>query len=255
MDYLYEVVKYNKNLPAMILPQNKPGWRSRTPFHWHKEIELIYMVEGHLDININGKEKSLDDNDLFLCNTEVIHMVDVEDDNRLNRYLVVLLSYDFMRQFCPDFDNFSFNVVRNEIGKAKIIASMQNLLELSEQSNDVFIDLKKYEELLNIYYELLKNCSSKINRFILKAPKNFDNAKIAIEYIGNHYAEDITLNDMAKLVDLSPAYFSKYFKEITGSNFLRYLNFVRLEHAMKDMLNRNMSVTDAAFENGLPNVK
>ena len=92
MNYLYEVVRYNKNIPAMILMQNKPGYRCRTNLHWHKELELVYMIKGHLDVCINGKQKTIDDNELYFVNSEVIHVTDIEDDNKINIYLVVLLS-------------------------------------------------------------------------------------------------------------------------------------------------------------------
>lgn len=256
MNYLYEVVKYNKNIPAMILMQNKPGYRCRTALHWHKELELVYMIKGHLDICVNGKQKTLDDNELFFCNSGVIHITDVRDDNEFNRYLVVLLSYDFMRPYFSDIDNFVFNVDSNEKAKAEIISSMQKIVELCENNKDIFADIKKYEEILKIYYELLRHCAvQKKNNFVMKTPKNFDHAKKVIEYVGTHYVDEITLDDMAQLAQLSPAYFSKYFKDITGTNFTRYLNGIRLEHALKDMLTQNMSVTDAAFENGFPNVK
>lgn len=256
MNYLYEVVRYNKNIPAMILMQNKPGYRCRTNLHWHKELELVYMIKGYLDVCINGKQKTIDDNELYFVNSEVIHVTDIEDDNKINIYLVVLLSYEFMRQFFPDIDSIVFDVDTNKEAKANIISSMQNIVKHCENSNDIFGDIKKYEEILKIYYELLKHCAVyKKNNFVIKTPRNFGHAKKVIEYVGKHYTDEITLNDMAELAELSPAYFSKYFKDITGTSFCKYLNGIRLEHALKDMITQNMSVTDAAFNNGFPNVK
>lgn len=256
MNYLYEVVRYNKNIPAMILMQNKPGYRCRTNLHWHKELELVYMIKGHLDVCINGKQKTIYDNELYFVNSEVIHVTDIEDDNKINMYLVVLLSYEFMRQFFPDIDSIVFDVDTNKEAKANIISSMQNIVKHCENSNDIFGDIKKYEEILKIYYELLKHCAVyKKNNFVIKTPRNFGHAKKVIEYVGKHYTDEITLNDMAELAELSPAYFSKYFKDITGTSFCKYLNGIRLEYALKDMITQNMSVTDAAFNNGFPNVK
>lgn len=232
MNYLYEVVRYNKNIPAMILMQNKPGYRCRTNLHWHKEPELVYMIKGHLDVCINGKQKTIDDNELYFVNSEVIHVTDIEDDNKINIYLVVLLSYEFMRQFFPDIDSIVFDVDTNKEAKANIISSMQNIVKHCENSNDIFGDIKKYEEILKIYYELLKHCAVyKKNNFVIKTPRNFGHAKKVIEYVGKHYTDEITLNDMAELAELSPAYFSKYFKDITGTSFCKYLNGIRLEHA------------------------
>lgn len=256
MNYLYEVVKYNKNIPAMILMQNKPGWRCRTHLHWHKELELIYMIHGHLDICVNGREETLDDNELFFCNSEEIHITDVRDDNEINHYLVVMLSYEFMQQHFSNIDTVFFNVDSNEAAKFEIISSMKRIVELSENKNDIFADIPKHREILNIYYQLLKYCAvPKKNKFLINTPKNFSNAKTVIEYIGKHYSDEISLKDMAELAGLSPSYFSKYFKDITGVSFTKYLNYLRLEYALKDMLVRNMSVTDAAFENGFPNIK
>ncbi len=141
MNYLYEVVRYNKNIPAMILMQNKPGYRCRTNLHWHKELELVYMIKGHLDVCINGKQKTIDDNELYFVNSEVIHVTDIEDDNKINIYLVVLLSYEFMRQFFPDIDSIVFDVDTNKEAKANIISSMQNIVKHCENSNDIFGDI------------------------------------------------------------------------------------------------------------------
>lgn len=73
--------------------------------------------------------------------------------------------------------------------------------------------------------------------------------------MGQNYKEEITLNDIAALVGLTPSYFSKYFKNITESSFTQYLNGVRLEYALKDMIYNHDTVTNAALENGFANVK
>ena len=109
----------------------------------------------------------------------------------------------------------------------------------------------KYCEILKIYHVLLSECAvNKKNTFIAKTPSNFTYAKRVLEYIGENYKNEITLNDMADLVGLSPAYFSKYFKNITGTSFTHYLNGIRLDYAVKDMLARNSSVTEAALQSG-----
>lgn len=52
----------------------------------------------------------------------------------------------------------------------------------------------------------------------------------AKEYINNSYSKEIGLDDVAAFVDLSPAYFSRLFKQETGENFIDYLIKVRMEH-------------------------
>jgi len=55
------------------------------------------------------------------------------------------------------------------------------------------------------------------------------------QFVSAHYSEDISLNDLARLVCLSPNYVSELFKKQTGENFSDYLIDYRLSVA-KDLL-------------------
>ncbi len=52
-------------------------------------------------------------------------------------------------------------------------------------------------------------------------------------YIKGHFAEEISLEDVSRMVDISPYYFSKLFKQEVGSSFIEYLTKVRIRHAKK----------------------
>ena len=46
MNSEFELIRYNDNLPARI--EIKQG-EINTPYHWHKEIELVYVLDGALE--------------------------------------------------------------------------------------------------------------------------------------------------------------------------------------------------------------
>lgn len=66
----------------------------------------------------------------------------------------------------------------------------------------------------------------------------------AKNYIDNNYANDISLDDVSREVDLSPYYFSKLFKEETGQNFVEYLTEKRINEAKRLMDTTDMSIKD-----------
>lgn len=66
-------------------------------------------------------------------------------------------------------------------------------------------------------------------------------------HICNYYNEPINLSDMAKLVYMSPTYFSKKFKKITGFGFNEYLNNIRVKIAADMLANTNSSITQTAM--------
>lgn len=93
---------------------------------------------------------------------------------------------------------------------------------------------------MNSFEELKAWFSSKIStacRDIMnkREEKSNDSIQIAKEYINNNFAKDISLDDVSRVVDISPYYFSKIFKEESGENFIEYLTNVRMEKA-KDLL-------------------
>ena len=57
----------------------------------------------------------------------------------------------------------------------------------------------------------------------------------AREYIGQNYKRDLSLESMSREMDMSPYYFSKLFKEVTGTNFVEYVTSIRIRRA-KELL-------------------
>ncbi|WAM30977.1 PocR ligand-binding domain-containing protein [Caldicellulosiruptor naganoensis] len=63
-----------------------------------------------------------------------------------------------------------------------------------------------------------------------------------IEYIKNHYMEDITLEDLAKMVYLSPTYLSYLFKKQLGITFKEYLINIRLKKSKELIETTDLSI-------------
>ncbi|MBS4174460.1 response regulator [Bacillus sp. FJAT-49736] len=72
----------------------------------------------------------------------------------------------------------------------------------------------------------------------------------AREYIMEHFNKNITLEEVAEYVELSPYHFSKLFKEKYGVNFIDYVTDLRIEQAKKEMLNTNKSLKEICFNVG-----
>ena len=68
-------------------------------------------------------------------------------------------------------------------------------------------------------------------------------------YIQVNFARDLTREEVADAVFLSPAYFSRFFKQKTGMNFIDYLTNVRMQKAA-EMLATNIRISEISKKLG-----
>lgn len=68
--------------------------------------------------------------------------------------------------------------------------------------------------------------------------------------IATRHGEDLSLDEVAKAVNMSAFYFCKTFKKATGMTFTNYLARVRVEKVKNLLINPHKRVSEAAFEAG-----
>jgi AraC-like DNA-binding protein/ligand-binding sensor protein len=72
----------------------------------------------------------------------------------------------------------------------------------------------------------------------------------ARQFIETNFKEDISLAAVARHAGMSSFYFCKTFKKVTGLNYTKYLNRIRVEQAKQLLLNLNYRVSEIAYEVG-----
>ena len=96
------------------------------------------------------------------------------------------------------------------------------------------------ERIVHIIKNISELQKKKINRVIV-------NAKL---FINENFSDEITLEEVSKVVCVSPQYFSRLFKEETSENFIEYLTKVRIDRAKELMKNSNLSIKEICFKIG-----
>ncbi|MBQ4569083.1 MAG: helix-turn-helix transcriptional regulator [Ruminococcus sp.] len=253
--YKYEIVSADDNLPGKVILFDKPGSECYTNKHWHKNIEIDYVLKGKLWVMANNEEMDVSAGEYFVINNDDIHQTCGKTPDENVKYLVVLYSYNFIKAYFDDFENFSFNIEKNKEAKAEIKRQLDLIVDCVEEQGD-FTDLKITSAMTQILIELCTKCLEERAKTHPEVEnEELEYAKKAIDYIKLNFKERITLGEIASHVGLTPTYFSRYFKQNTRKTFKQYLNLVRLEHALRDIQNSGISETRAAVENGFPSVK
>lgn len=77
-----------------------------------------------------------------------------------------------------------------------------------------------------------------------------DPIKSAVRYLETHFANTVTLADMAQRVYLSPSYFSRQFKLEMQVTFVEFLTQLRIKHAKKLLRMTELPIDMIAEESG-----
>jgi AraC family transcriptional regulator len=77
--------------------------------------------------------------------------------------------------------------------------------------------------------------------------------KRVLDYIYANLADDLTLSELAAIVDMSPHYFSELFKKSMGVSPHRYVLAQRIEHSKQSLRNHQRSIIEAGLEAGFQN--
>ena len=116
-------------------------------------------------------------------------------------------------------------------------------LQLLQEKNDCkqLAGMTDREEIINFSIDLLR-------RIIGRVSADSDDTSVSVaaklvQYVNEHFSENISLHDAAEKVFFSPVYCSRFFKKQTGENFSDFLLRVRMENAVK-LLRDNKKITD-----------
>ena len=80
--------------------------------------------------------------------------------------------------------------------------------------------------------------------------QSHETVKQTLAYLSQHYAEHLTLQQIAHHVHLHPNYLCSLFKDFTGHTVFHHLIGIRIENASQILKNESMSINDTAMACG-----
>lgn len=254
--FKYQLSSSDSNFPARVVLFDKPGRDCFIDRHWHKSFEIDYVINGDLIVEIEDNEQVFQKGEYAVIEPYSVHMSNGKYSESHVKYIVIIYSYGFLKNYFDDFENYSYSI-KSDADKEFVKTQLQKIGNTLNTENPLE-ELTVLAALISLIEYIFTNCKTKLSPSAqLRRDVNpvYNYTQVAIEYIKEHYREQITLEEAAKAVGLSTTYFSKIFKTKTNKTFMNYLNEYRMFNAVSDMANYDVTETVAALDNGFPNVK
>lgn len=255
----YESIRlYNSS----VLPQTRYLRK-----HYHTSIELSLFKQGCGFYKTKGKIYEIKAGDIFFFSTNEEHYITeiLEPDEMqiMNihidpRFLWMCENIISSRRFMEIFFNRGKNFENRFPGDSPMAKHIANLMLEIERE---FIGQKdSFETMIKLHIFEILTC------FIRHFGSGIENAKAyqltyekflyinrAIEYIENHFAEPLTLEQLSLIAGFSQTHFGALFKRMMGLSPWDYINLKRINHARELLKTTNMTVDRISCESGFNN--
>ncbi|HHV97282.1 MAG TPA: helix-turn-helix transcriptional regulator [Clostridiaceae bacterium] len=153
-------------------------------------------------------------------------------------------SYDFAKQKLTELVSLYYVLIKS--------VDKDIIKEMGKDMFSQFINLSDIDEFQVWFVNIIRQISNIVSEKESRS-RTSEVIKSAINYIIDNINSDITLNDIAEHVSLSPNYLSKIFKDETGKNIQDFITQERMERAKKLLLSTNMKIEEISFEVGYNN--
>lgn len=250
MESTHEFIAYKNesfvNIHCIIADQ--------TDMHWHQSLEIIYILDGQLNLNIEGTFHCLREHELAVVNSGELHSTSSQSCVLLLiQFNASLLGNNSIRGRSPRFDCISDTLTKNkDISKLQQIIAKLAYNSISPQGQDDFLNYTYANELLQELFLHFRPLSSPQDKTHNRTLEHFQNIS---NYIESHLTENISLSSIARNTFLSYSYVSHFFPKYMGTTFSRYLAQKRAAYSIWNLLNTNSSLEQIALSSGFANVR
>lgn len=233
------------------------------PYHWHPEIEIIYCINGTLELLLDGKEYHMAQGDICFANSGQLHQVTSHEKGTVYySYVFPLSSLDFLLP--DDSQNLCLTPLKTNRRfpeqlsaalpcYAEIEAQIREIISINESKTPGFQLQTKAAlyKIIALLYQEGQFLSANTKETPLSSKS--EDLRSLLLYLQNHCQERIYLEDAAGLLHMSPKYFCTYFKATFGTGFIDYVNRLRIERACHLLTASALSVMEIGFECGFEN--
>ncbi len=223
----------------------------QTQMHLHGDVELIYIMEGKVSVQINDKAYELEKNDVIIVNSNNRHRIGKAKDAGSGAWWVCRMELGYrelLEDLQCDFALFWCNSAVSNSREYQVLTGILDEILGAYKVYEAGTYMKK-----SLYYKLV-GCLAE--DFLVTGMENqwsrksrFEQEEM-IQYMNANYFRPITLKEMADRLYMSETAFSKYFKKVAGMNFVQYMNNIRIHHAVEDLLYSDKPMTRIAVDNG-----
>lgn len=236
---------------------------TKVPWHWHEEVEFVYVISGCLKLSTTGKSYLFQKNEAFFINTNVLCTMESENSGQpgtIDSHLFhsVFLSGHFKSVFEtkyvePVLQNKKLEIlaIRGEnTRQQELLAKLRKVSYLQKKENTEFQTRNLFSD---IWILLLEEIKYQDRTDLPLKQYSQERIQSMMSFIHQNYQNKITLEEIASSASVSKRECLRCFQSSIHKTPFAYLVDYRIEMAEKLLKTTDLSVVDIALQTGFSN--
>ncbi|MEK3660236.1 AraC family transcriptional regulator [Paenibacillus sp. FSL F4-0236] len=258
-DASFPYIMYTANSRKII-----PEGRGFNDLHWHEELQITLVTQGKLVIQVNGIDYELKNGQAIFINKGALHVTthltpdgQYVSFNFPEKLLVFYADSAMEKNYVSPYTNSSLLslVIKGDAEWQRDVLNM--LLELKNR-----FDMPKkwgweYEvsiRTVQLWLTLISNISLSFEDTAKYVKRQQERLQLMLSFIHQHYATNITLQDISDAAHLSVSECTRSFKKTLHITPYEYLIKYRIKKSMELLISTDYTVTEIAHRVGFNHV-
>lgn len=232
--------------------------------HWHEETEIVYFQKGSYLVTVNMQNYRIQAPAFLFVTAGDIHSIEASQAGVESAIVfdLKMLSFEY-------FDDVQYQLVKPLLERtvqfpqflfpqSTIWQPLKELyIRMQEDAGSVTLDARIrikscLYSMLALFYANKGFCFA--DNIRPQESYKVANTKKILTYLQEHFAEKISIEDMAEQLGMNTEYFCRYFKKLTGKTPTGYLNELRIEKAAQLLIDTDRKIIDIALACGYENM-
>ena len=234
--------------------------------HQHPEIQVTLIVQSTGTLILGDYIGSFKPGDIFVIGADVPHVFrnDQIYYEQYDQEKAHAISLFFEREsFGPDF----FDLPETKEVQSFLTSSLKGLYITGAKRDELelrILSIQKEKGLNRMirFLELLKLlCTPEDVEYLMheapeKSVKETEAQRLntIFQFTMKEFGRPIPLNEVARLANMAPAAFCRYFKQHTRKTYVQFLTEIRIKEACKLLTNQDLSIAEVCYQSGFSNL-
>jgi AraC-like DNA-binding protein len=231
------------------------------PWHWHEELEMIYIIEGCVTVAVAEQRHLLNAGDGIAINANVPHALFPYGKSEYNENAIIfhprliygsmdsVLWGDYVGRYLQCESLKGIPLYKQVDWQKEATERILKAWKLCREKPAMY-EFAVREELTRLFMSIWEHYYEQAAWTTKSIQRKTDQVKDMMRFLETHMREEMSLKQLADYAHLSERECQREFQSYIGTTPIQYLNQIRLAKAADLLREGRVSITEVCYQSG-----